>query len=290
MPCMSILSRAGTTSGYHWLRVSCLGVSRGTDTQQCELEGEWYSMSTHTPKTQGVEQDPTVAKQGLHGCQGGDRVPDSEGGCVCSCLPSSGHTGGALPIITASAAKLQSRAGASLPPSWPPCLSFPPAPPTLPKPSWHRTHSHSPRTATAHPHPVGPAAGITAPCAQCQPPHTLQPWAASSWGWGAKVSLLLPPRREPLHCPPAQEEVSPKVTLDPPKDCQHHPVLAHRVWGQRSPCWVLLPPQHSCKTPSTGFTPHSHPAWHDSKGQLTVAIQGRRWASPIGALSPSAHG
>lgn len=57
-----------------------------------------------------------------------------------------------------------------------------------------------------------------------------------------KVLPLLPARREPLHCPPAQEGVSPKVTLHPSADSQHHSLLVQTVWGQRSPFWVLLPP------------------------------------------------
>lgn len=178
MPCTSILPGVGIAPGYRWLGVSPWW-GHGVQARSSMMG----PMLTPTPNTQGAEQAPTVPKQGGRGCQGGAGVPGSEGGCVCGCLLPVGHAGGALPVITASAAKLQSRAGASLPPSWPPCLSHPPR---HRSPNPPGTGPMATASQPAHPRLAASAcalacpSGTTAPPAQCQPPCTLQPCRTES--------------------------------------------------------------------------------------------------------------
>lgn len=76
--------------------------------QQCGLQGGWDPMPTRTPNTRGGERAPTVPKWG-------EWVAGRGWGLVWGCLLPVGHTRGAIPVITASTTKLQSRAGASLP-------------------------------------------------------------------------------------------------------------------------------------------------------------------------------
>lgn len=175
MPCRSILPGVGITPGYRWLGVSPWwghGVQARSSMMGWRVDATPCSPPPQTPR---VQSGPPLCPSRVGA---GARVPGSEGGCVCGCLLPVGHAGGALPVITASAAKLQSRAGASLPPSRPPCLSHPPR---HRSPNPPGTGPMATASQPAHPRPAASACalacpgGTTAPPAQCQPPCTLQP-------------------------------------------------------------------------------------------------------------------
>lgn len=259
------LSKQPPWGGYHWPGVShCGGVVchrvQAHSSVGWRVDGTPCPPAPHTP---GVQSGlPPCPKREGRGGREGTGVPGSKGGCVCGCLPPAGHAGGALPVITASAAKLQSRAGASLPPSRPPCLSHPPPSPPFPKPSWHRIHGRSPGAAAGSSSPNETSLCPRLPQWVLGPQHTLlgaslplplQPRAAPGW-WGGKGLLLLSARTEPLCCPlprKGSDPSSPHI----PTGAASSPQTQLRGFGIRGAPVRSRCSWHSHKPPGTGLTP-----------------------------------
>ena len=237
--------------------------SRASGTQQCGLEGGWDPMPNRTPNTQGCRVGSHRAQVGRAWVPGRGWGPDGEGGCVCGYLPPAGHAGGALPVITASAAKLQSRAGASLPPSRPPCLSHPPPCHRSPNPPGTEPTAMAAALQPAHSHPVGQGCALSCPSGCWDPLPRAKPAPPPAMGsWGGGEGLLLLPARtypQPLRCLPAQEGWGDPSSPHIPPGAASTPWTQLRGSGIRGPHVGSCCPWRSCKPPGTGLAPTQPP-------------------------------
>lgn len=259
------LSKQPPWGGYHWPGVShCGGVVchrvQAHSSVGWRVDGTPCPPAPHTP---GVQSGlPPCPKREGRGGREGTGVPGSKGGCVCGCLPPAGHAGGALPVITASAAKLQSRAGASLPPSRPPCLSHPPPRHRSPNPPGTGSTAAAPALQPAHPRPVRPACALgcpsgcwdhSTPCSvPASPSHSShgQPQA----GGGERDCSCSQPGQSPCVAPcPGRGLTQAHPTS--PRGLPAPPQTQLRGFGIRGAPVRSRCSWHSHKPPGTGLTP-----------------------------------
>lgn len=229
-------------------------------------------------------------RAGSHRAQAGRaRVPERGRGSpaarVAACAAASPHAGGAFPVITASATKLQSRAGASLPPSRPPCLSHPHHH-RSPNPPGTGPMAAAPALPPAHPRPVGLACALSCP-GGCQPPPATSSPRMEAGGGGKGVA------------PAPSQDKDPAPALPPcPKRglTQAHPTSPQGLPAPPGPSSEGLGSEKLMPDPAApgtvgrplaqGSPQCSHPAWHDSKEISCHAYPGQEVGKPHRGLVP----
>lgn len=253
VPCVSILPGVGTTSGYHWLGVSHWGLTGCTHT--AAWVGGWMGPHAHPhPKHPGCGAGSHCAQVRRARVPGRGRGPRQPGWLRVRLPPAYGPRRGSPPRNYSIHRKITEQGG-SLPAPFPATLPEPPPRHRSPNPFGTRPMATAPALQPAHPHSTGPACALVclSECRDhstpCQPPRTLQPWAAPGWGTGVAPAPSQDRARAPTLRPcPGR----PKLTPHPPQGLQVTPRPHSEGLGSEEPMPGPAAPKAAASPPAQG--------------------------------------